>query len=122
LNLVPDHVVLLLLFTRCRIGLREEKEADLAEEGATHRAPPDEDRSPHCRLLELMVPPPREDLPKDDLEDLEEEDDDDDDLLEKIDQPLEDPDDEDDLEDPDDDDDLPPPPRPPLPPLGKAPT
>ena len=56
LNLVPDHVLCLLLFTRCRIGLREEKEEVLAEAGATQRAPPDDDRIPQPRLLILEAP------------------------------------------------------------------
>jgi len=109
------------------IGLRDEKELFLDEEGATQRFPPDDENR-----LQRRAPATRDPRELEDLEDLDEELEDRDEELDLENQLLEEEDDLDDEEDLEDQDDRPPPqllrpppedlPPPPLPPRGSAAT
>ena len=55
LNLVPDHVLCLLLFTLCRICSWEKKELVLAEGENDLEDPDDDDDLPHPQLLRLFL-------------------------------------------------------------------
>jgi len=87
-NLVPHLVAFLLCRTLSTIGLSDEKELFLEEEGATHRLPPEEEKRLKRRAPAARDPSELDDLDDDDgredeldlenqllLEDEEEEDD-----------------------------------------------
>jgi len=108
------------------IGLRDENELFLDEEGATQRFPPDDENR-----LQRRAPATRDPRELEDLEDLDEDLEDRDEELD-LENQLEEEDDLDDEEDLEDQDDRPPPqllrpppeelPPPPLPPRGSATT
>jgi len=66
--LVPHFVAFLLWRTLSTIGFREEKELFLEDEGATQRAPPDDEKR-----LNLRAPAARDPRELDDLEEDEDE-------------------------------------------------
>jgi len=66
--LVPHFVAFLLCRTLSTIGFREEKELFLEDEGATQRAPPDDEKR-----LNLRAPAARDPRELDDLEEDEDE-------------------------------------------------
>merc|ERR1719264_1611767 len=67
-NFVPHFVAFLLCRTRSTIGFSEENELFLAEEGATHRLPPEEENRFHRRAPAERDPRELDDLDGRDLE------------------------------------------------------